>query len=202
MDSNDPSLKMMEITPYLLIRNFLVSEVMLAFIYILLRYPLFRILILAASAIQIIVYLLLFIKIFKRTLGDKDRTLYMIISNCTLAFIFSFSLLYSLLRTFSFVFSMIFIISSYLATLTLSFILARKIISSNNLVFATRRAIRHLALLAGAEIVFLLMVTFGLSILFVFLLFILRTSSLFVYTFTFYSAVYIVVYCLASRPSS
>ena len=30
MDSNDPSLKMMEITPYLLIRNFLVSEVMLA----------------------------------------------------------------------------------------------------------------------------------------------------------------------------
>ena len=100
MDSNDPSLKMMEITPYLLIRNFLVSEVMLAFIYILLRYPLFRILILAASAIQIIVYLLLFIKIFKRTLGDKDRTLYMIISNCTLAFIFSFSLLYSLLRSF------------------------------------------------------------------------------------------------------
>lgn len=202
MDSNYSSIKMMEITPYLLIRNFLVSEVMLAFIYILLRYPLFRILILAASAIQIIVYLLLFIKIFKRTLGDKDRTLYMIISSCTLAFIFSFSLLYSLLRTFSFVFSMIFIISSYLATLTLSFILARKIISSNNLVFATRRAVRHLALLAGAEIVFLLMVTFGLSIKFDFLLFILSISSLFVYTFMVYSAVYTVVYCLASRPSS
>lgn len=192
----------MKITSGLLIRNFLISEIMLTFVYILLRYPLFRILVLAASVIQIIVYLLLFIKIFKRTLGDKDRTLYTIISNCTLAFIFSFFLLYSLLRTFSFVFSMIFIISSYLATLMLSSILARKIVSSNNLVSDTRRAVRHLALLAGAEIVFLLIITFGISIKFDFLLFILSTSSLFVYTFTFYSAVDIVVYWLASRPSS